>query len=77
MPFWQSDERNRGLGLGLYLAKTFIDMSGGSVCHQKRARARRLGVYFTEAGGLTERRGKASPQELSYNSARNARNGAF
>ncbi len=30
-PFWQSDQRNRGLGLGLYLAKAFIDMSGGSI----------------------------------------------
>lgn len=30
-PFWQSDQRNRGLGLGLYLAKAFIDMCGGSI----------------------------------------------
>ena len=31
LPFWQSDHRNRGLGLGLYLAKAFIDRCGGSI----------------------------------------------
>lgn len=30
-PFWQSDQRNRGLGLGLYLAKAFIEICGGSI----------------------------------------------
>ena len=33
-PFWQSDFRNRGLGLGLFLAKAFIEMSGGSISIQ-------------------------------------------
>jgi K+-sensing histidine kinase KdpD len=30
-PFWQSDENNNGLGLGLYLAKTFIEQSRGTI----------------------------------------------
>ncbi len=30
-PFWQSDDSNPGLGLGLHLAKTFIEQSGGAI----------------------------------------------
>ena len=30
-PFWQADHRRPGLGLGLYLAKTFIEASHGTV----------------------------------------------
>lgn len=30
-PFWQSDDNNQGLGLGLYLAKAFIEQSGGAI----------------------------------------------
>lgn len=30
-PFWQSDESNDGFGLGLYLAKTFIERSRGTI----------------------------------------------
>ena len=30
-PFWQADEHNEGLGLGLYLAKAFIEQSGGAI----------------------------------------------
>lgn len=29
--FWQSDESNHGFGLGLYLAKTFIEQSRGTI----------------------------------------------
>ena len=31
LPFWQSDAANPGLGLGLYLAKTFIEGCGGTL----------------------------------------------
>ena len=30
-PFWQADEQNQGLGLGLYLAKRFIEQSHGMI----------------------------------------------
>ena len=30
-PFWQSEEQDQGLGLGLYLAKAFIEQSGGHI----------------------------------------------
>jgi signal transduction histidine kinase len=30
-PFWQSDESNDGFGLGLFLAKTFIEHSRGTI----------------------------------------------
>lgn len=30
-PFWQSDESNHGFGLGLHLAKTFIEQSRGTI----------------------------------------------
>jgi len=30
-PFWQSDESNDGFGLGLFLAKTFIERSRGTI----------------------------------------------
>ena len=31
LPFWQSDAANPGLGLGLFLAKQFIESSGGKI----------------------------------------------
>lgn len=30
-PFWQAHEHKQGLGLGLFLAKAFIDISGGTI----------------------------------------------
>lgn len=30
-PFWQSNDNNQGLGLGLHLAKAFIEQSGGAI----------------------------------------------
>lgn len=30
-PYWQSSEGNAGLGLGLYLARAYIEMCGGSI----------------------------------------------
>ncbi len=31
LPYWQASEHNQGLGLGLYLARAFIEFSGGTV----------------------------------------------
>ncbi len=31
LPYWQASAHNQGLGLGLYLARTFIEGSGGTV----------------------------------------------
>ncbi len=31
LPYWQASEHNQGLGLGLYLARIFIELSGGTV----------------------------------------------
>ncbi|MCY4539821.1 MAG: HAMP domain-containing sensor histidine kinase [Chloroflexi bacterium] len=31
LPYWQASEHNQGLGLGLYLARAYIESSGGTV----------------------------------------------
>ena len=31
LPYWQADLRDHGLGLGLFLAKRFIEGSGGAI----------------------------------------------
>ncbi len=36
-PFWQGDASNPGLGLGLYLAKQFVEASGGSLSLNSQA----------------------------------------
>ncbi len=37
LPYWQACERNQGLGLGLYLARAFIEMCGGSIAISSKA----------------------------------------
>lgn len=37
LPYWQASERNQGLGLGLYLAKAFIEYGGGTIAIQSEA----------------------------------------
>lgn len=49
-PFWQSDERNQGLGLGLYLAQAFIEMSGGTIAiHSSESKGTLVSVKLTLA----------------------------
>ena len=45
LPFWQSDESKDGFGLGLYLAKTFIEQSQGTISIRSEHQVVRGSIY--------------------------------